>query len=100
MSKGTQANLTPTSDRDALAQALERELVEAYGFILNSEQLAKVLAFGSKVAFRHAAYRGHLPVKVFPIEHRKGHFALAKDVAGWMATIRMPGQKTLGEDAM
>lgn len=71
-----------------LAGALEATLVEKYGFMLGQADLARVLAFPTATAFRRAAYRRQLPIKVFSIEHRKGKFALAKDVAVWLATMR------------
>lgn len=88
MSKNSLVDPCVPVDDGALAKILEADLVRKYGLILDTEELAEVLAFKSKVAFRHAAYRGHLPVKVFSIEHRKGQFALAKDVAVWIASKR------------
>ncbi|MES2362608.1 MAG: hypothetical protein V4646_12490 [Pseudomonadota bacterium] len=71
-----------------LASALEETLLQKYGFMLGQADLARVLAFPTATAFRRAAYRRQLPIKVFSIEHRKGKFALAKDVAIWLATMR------------
>ncbi|WP_457280946.1 hypothetical protein [Polaromonas sp. P5_D5] len=71
-----------------LASTLEATLVQKYGFMLGQADLARVLAFPTATAFRRAAYRRQLPIKVFSIEHRKGKFALAKDVAIWLATMR------------
>lgn len=77
---------TLSLDMATLVQRLEATLIKRYGLILNADQLTEVLAFKSKVAFRQAAYKKHLPVAVFSIEHRKGQFALAKDVAIWIAS--------------
>lgn len=81
-------NLSATEGNSALACSLEADLVERYGVMLGAEELAQVLAYPSTTAFRRAAQRGHLPVAVFSIQHRKGQFALAKDVAIWLANAR------------
>ena len=82
------SDLQESQEISELAGALEATLVEKYGFMLAQADLARVLAFPTATAFRRAAYRRQLPIKVFSIEHRKGKFALAKDVAVWLATIR------------
>ncbi len=75
-------------DDKSLREALEFELVNRYGPILSGQQLVTVLAYPSLAAFRQAVTRGTVPVPVFSIEKRRGKYALAKDVARWMAEKR------------
>lgn len=71
-----------------LVNDLECALLDRYGPILNSQQLVTVLAYPTLMAFRQALARGTVPVPVFSIEKRRGKYALAKDVARWMAEKR------------
>lgn len=72
----------------ALRAALEAELTAKYGPLLSGNSLREVLAFQTPAAFRRSASRRQLPVPVFTIAHRRGKFALAKDVAAWLASRR------------
>jgi len=71
-----------------LAEVLESDLLGQYGPMLTGEALRKALGYPSMDAFRQALSRGTVPVKVFPLENRRGKFALAKDVATWLAEQR------------
>lgn len=71
-----------------LAEALERDLLSLYGPMLSGEALRKALGYRSQDALRQALSRGQVPVPVFPIENRRGKFALTKDVALWLAQQR------------
>lgn len=71
-----------------LASELERSLTERYGEILNTPALARALGYPSTAAFRMAVLRGKIDLQVFEIPNRKGKFALAKDVAAWIAKLR------------
>lgn len=77
-----------TEEIGELANALEATLIQEYGFMLGQADLTRILAYPTSTAFRRAAYRRQLPITVFSIKHRKGKFALAKDVAIWLATVR------------
>lgn len=72
----------------ALAQRLEADLLKEYGPILSGSSLCAALGYRSGDAFRQAVARGTVPVPVFPIESRRGKFALVKDVARWLAEQR------------
>lgn len=88
---------------DALRQTLEAELTAQYGPIVTGKDLLKLLAFSSQAAFQQAMYRNHLPVPVFSIKHRKGKFALVKELANWIVMNRAAAdseQKSLQSDAM
>ena len=70
-----------------LASALEKDLLSMYGSpILSGDDLWKALGHPSYDAYRQAMVRKTLPVKIFPIKHRRGRHALVKDIALWLAT--------------
>ncbi|HBP5921415.1 hypothetical protein [Pseudomonas aeruginosa] len=79
---------TPT-DFLALSAELEQQLTTRYGVMLGSKDLWRELGFRSPNAFRQALTRGTLDVPVFEVQNRRGRFALAKDVAVWIARQRM-----------
>lgn len=68
-----------------LAEALERDLFNRHGPMIGQEHLWQALGYSSIDAFRQAEARQTLPVRVFPLERRRGKFALVKDVAIWLA---------------
>lgn len=68
---------------------LEESLLKKYGPMLTGKELSKVLCYPSYDAFRQALVRGTVPVAIFSIEHRRGKFALASDIAAWLAEQRM-----------
>jgi hypothetical protein len=71
-----------------LAKELEQDMLALYGPTLFGKHLINALGYGSADAFRQAVSRKTVPVTVFPIEKRKGKFALTKDVAKWLAKQR------------
>lgn len=77
-----------SSELDSLVAKLEKDLLELYGPMISGKSLVKVLGYSSADAFRQAVSRGTVPVKVFPIENRRGRFALACDIAKWLAEQR------------
>lgn len=77
-----------TETHDALFQSLERVLVERYGPMVGNDDLRVALGYPSMEAFRQALSRRTAPVPVFGIEHRRGKFALATDIARWLARQR------------
>lgn len=68
---------------------LESEMLLLYGPVMNGRDLQRSLGFSSKEAFRQAVVRDNLKVPVFSIEHRRGKFALTKEVAQFLAERRM-----------
>ena len=81
---------TSTGDRgdSDLARSLEDDLVNRYGPIVGVAQLSILLGYPSQAALRQAVARGTVPVPVFDIAHRRGRFALVRDVAIWLAEQR------------
>jgi hypothetical protein len=73
---------------------IERQLLTAYGPLIGGDNLRRVLGFQTAAAFLQAATRGTLPIPVFPIANRKGKFALARDIATWLAALREAGSPT------
>lgn len=74
-----------SSVEQQLAEALERDLFNRHGPVIGQEHLWQALGYSSIDAFRQAEARQTLPVRVFPLERRRGKFALVKDVATWLA---------------
>ena len=72
-----------------MAELLERDLLARYNApLLGGDDLRSALGYPSAEALRQAISRGTVPVPVFAVEHRRGKFALVKDVAAWLATLR------------
>ncbi len=63
-------------------------LIRDWGYVVGSAGLRQALGFPTQAALRQAIARGAVPVKVFEIKGRKGWFALAHDLAGWLAAQR------------
>jgi hypothetical protein len=77
----------------SLADLLEQDLYARYGSpLLGGEALRVALGYPSAEALRQAMSRGTIPVPVFAIAHRRGKFALAKDVAIWLAKVRQAAE--------
>jgi hypothetical protein len=72
----------------ALAVVLERDLLSHYGPMIGQDELRQVLGYATMDAFRQALSRRQLPVPVFALPNRRGKYALAKDVAIWLASMR------------
>jgi hypothetical protein len=83
-----------------IAREIEDDLSRRYGELLPSAVLTKVLGYPSAQAYRKALHLGRLPIPVFRMEHRRGHFAFAKDTARWLATLRVSVSPSQGGHAM
>jgi hypothetical protein len=68
---------------------LETRLLEAlirdWGYVVGSAGLRQALGYPTQAALRQAIAKGVVPVEVFEIHGRKGPFALAHDIAQWLA---------------
>lgn len=74
------------SNVEQLAQQLEQDLLHLYGSpLITGEDLQRALGYRSIDALRKAIVRKNTPVAVFSIEHRRGKYALIKDIAQWLA---------------
>ena len=76
---------------ELLKKELEQELFDYYGPLMTGEPLQKALGYISKEAFRQSLVRKTIPVHIFEIKHRRGKFALVKDVAQFLAEQRYKG---------
>lgn len=63
-------------------------MLHQYGPLLGGSDLTKALGYPTMRAFQQAVTRGTVDVPVFGIEKRRGKFALARDVAQWLAKQR------------
>lgn len=81
------------NDLLALSRELEHLLTTRYGTMLGSRDLWREIGYRSPNAFRQALLRGTLDLPVFAVEGRRGRFALARDVAAWIArqSLSVPG---------
>lgn len=84
---------------ESLSIILERDLINRYGPIIGRDDLRKALGYKTDDAFRQALSRNTIPIPVFEIEHRKGKFALVKDLAVWLEAMRN-NAKNNQEDTM
>ena len=73
---------------EKLADLLEADLMTRYGPVLTGDDLRRCLGYSSMAALRQAIARKKVPVPIFPLKDRRGKFALAKDVACWLAEQR------------
>lgn len=71
--------------QDDLARELNDQLFNQFGPILPPSALVKALGYRSALAYRQAIARNTVPVPLFRIPNRRGHFALAREVAAWLS---------------
>lgn len=55
--------------------------------LVGSETLWKVLGYRSPGAFRQAAHRGHVPIPLMTLPHRRGRYALRREVTSWLQQV-------------
>lgn len=73
-------------EKRELARQIESDLLKLFESpILNVEQLRRALNFRSVAAVKQAMQRNTFPVRTFVMPNRKSRFALAKDVADFLA---------------
>lgn len=68
-----------------LEARLREALIRDWGYLVGPAGLRQVLGFPTQAALRQAIARGAVPIKVFEVSGRKGQFALAHDLAAWLA---------------
>ncbi len=81
-------------DVQSVAEELVQRLSDKYGAVLSSKALVKELGYPSAASFQQALARGAVPVPIFKIEHRRGSFALTRDVAIWLSHQRTLAMKS------
>lgn len=90
------------SPLERLAEDLEHKLIREYGICLSGEALSRALGYRSVGTLRQAIKYRTVPVPLFPIKNRRGKYALAGDVARWLAgqraAIGLPETNSQGEE--
>lgn len=71
-----------------IEQTIAADLATRHGPLVGGTALWRSLGYPSAEAFRQAARRNRLPVCVFQVPQRRGKFALAADIARWIAKVR------------
>jgi hypothetical protein len=83
-----------SSEHKKLTDKFEQDLLQLYGSpLLTGEQLQKAMSYRSIYALRQAITRKTIPIPIFKIKKRKGHFALVEEVACWLASIALSHSK-------
>lgn len=91
--------MTETSELvDELANSLELDLLQTFGPMIYGQVLYKSLGYTSADAFRQALSRQSVPVDTFPIEGRRGKFALTRDIAKWIARQKIENTQPLKKE--
>jgi prophage antirepressor-like protein len=73
---------------DAVIDRIEADLMKQHGALIGAADLARLLGYRTTNALHQAKRRGQLGIQMHSIAHRRGHFALATDVAHWLAALR------------
>lgn len=59
-------------------------LVRRWGYVVGPAGLRQVLGYANQGALRRAIAAGRVPVPVFTLKGRRGHFAAAHELADWL----------------
>lgn len=76
-------------------EQLKHDLICEFGCLVGGDTLRRLLGYRSLPALRAAIKRGTLGLKTFPVNGRKGSFALTVDIVDWLITMKkggMPGR--------
>lgn len=80
---------TSSCEPGTLAEKLKTEMEQTHGPLLGGLRLANALGHASVAGLRQARYRGQVAVTLFTLPHRRGFYALTRDVAHWLAQARI-----------
>lgn len=69
----------------SIGKSTAEYLLERYGPLLSANDLAEVLRFSGTLALERSMQRGHLNLRTFHMQGRRGVFAHATDVAAYIA---------------
>lgn len=81
--------MTEPTDLEVLTTVIEQSLSERYGTMVGSRDIWRELGYRSPSAYRQALARGTLDLPVFVVAGRRGKFALAQDIALWIARQKL-----------
>ena len=79
---------------EELANQINADLFKQFGIMIGGADLSKVLGYRNYDAFRQAVRRETISIPLFRVPHRKGRFALTKDIATWLAKMRFTSVKS------
>jgi len=63
-------------------------LMDRYGPVLDMTALAKVLKYRTVAALEQSILRGNLPIATLRLQHRRGTYFLAEEVARFLAVTQ------------
>jgi len=69
------------------SNALNRQLLDQYGPLMNGMNLYRALGFRTYGAFRLANEQKKIPVQVYRLSGRRGWFARTNDVSAWLRSL-------------
>lgn len=72
----------------AQKELLKYDLTRQYGALVGGDDLRRLLGYRSLSALRAAIKRGTLGLRTFPVNGRKGSFALTADIADWLIILK------------
>jgi len=84
-------------DERVLFNEIARDLLTAHGAVLKGEALWRALGFGSRSAFQRAVAARTVGVTLFPMREGRGRYALTRDVARYLAKLRIDAERRVGE---
>lgn len=70
----------------ALEERILDSMLSRWGYVIGGVGLRQALGFPTQAALRQAILRGSVPVKLFSMNGRRGHFALTHEVSQWLAS--------------
>jgi hypothetical protein len=74
------------SSISTLEQRILDSMLARWGYVIGGVGLRQALGFPTQAALRQAILRGSVPVKLFSMNGRRGHFALTHEVSQWLAS--------------
>lgn len=83
---------------DKLAKELESDLVRQFGPELTGDDLLRALGYRTRESFRQSLAQNTVSIPLFDLEHRRGKFALVKDVARHLAEQRYNAKFGMSRD--
>lgn len=70
-------------------------LMKRYGPLLNAKALAETLHYPGQLALERSMQRGHLKLRTFHLPGRRGVFAHASDVAGYITQLMENAEESI-----
>lgn len=87
------SHLNEQLSKDTDSTEFERSLTKRYGLLVGNKELWMALGYRTPEAFRQAYGRRQLPIPVFALPSRRGKYALTRDLARWLDSLRGEAQQ-------